>query len=86
MTFGEFKNDIKMRRIGKRDCKIDEWYFFSGIVEGKLVQLKGYKTWLQRYFVDGVDWSNCSDVTVKQFNQDLLKPFLCVLTSVSDLV
>ena len=65
----EFEKAIKAKRLTR------DWYQFTGSVEGKDVALKGYKIWLQIYHVDGGDYSNIPDVSVKQFNTDLSLPF-----------
>ena len=52
----------------------NKWYFWEGIVNNKNVQIKGFKTWLQIYTIDGIDNSNCMERTVTQFKEDLLKP------------
>lgn len=55
--------------------KTKTWYTFEGIVEGKKVRIKGYKTWLQYYHVDGINYGNEMERKVKDFNEDLEKPF-----------
>ena len=55
--------------------KTGTWFSFTGIVEGKNIRIKGYKTWLQIFTVNGINYSNCMDETVKQFNIALLLPF-----------
>jgi len=55
--------------------KTGTWYQFTGIIDGKNIRIKGYKTWLQIFTVDNVDYSNCMDETVKKFNAALLRPF-----------
>ena len=69
MTLEDFIKEINTER------KTNDWYSFVGEVEGRVVQLKGYKTWLQRYIVDGVNYANNCDQSVKQFNLDLRGPF-----------
>lgn len=64
-----FTKEIKERRL------TNKWYSYVGIINGKSIRLKGYKTWLQIYRVDGIDNSNCMDKNVTEFNHDLLKPF-----------
>ena len=52
------------------------WYEYVGEVQGKDVKLKGWKTWLQRYEINGVDYQNLPNgAPVKQFKLDLLRPF-----------
>lgn len=51
------------------------WYWDNLIVEGKHIAIKGYKTWLQIYTVDGIDWSNMMDQKVSTWKSDLRAPF-----------
>ena len=51
------------------------WFSFIGIVCGKNVEIKGYKTWLQIFRVDGINHGNCSDRKVGEFKHDLMVPF-----------
>ena len=69
MNLPEFQALIKAKRLTRI------WYYFTGTVEGKEIELKGYKTWLQIYRVNGIRYGNCADETVKQFNAELIKPF-----------
>jgi hypothetical protein len=69
MTFAEFKKIVNDGR------KTKKWYYFSEVVDGKVVFLKGYDTWLQIYDVDGVRYGNSMERSVKQFGADLLAPF-----------
>jgi hypothetical protein len=69
MKFEEFAKEVKKGRLSK--C----FYSFAGMVEGKEVRLKGYLTWLQIYDVDGVRYGGNSDISVKEFNDDLKRPF-----------
>ena len=69
MNKAEYKKQIKAKRL------TGSWYQFVGIVEGKAVRLKGYKTWLQIYTIDGTSYSNGMEGSVSQFNYDLLEPF-----------
>ena len=57
-----------MRRLGG-------WYAYAGLVEGRMVRVKGYGTWLQTYQVDGVTFGGLHDRKVGQFKTDLLQPF-----------
>ena len=67
----DFTKHINKLRLNNKSS----WYSYSGIVDGKNVSLKAYGTWLQIYKVNGVDYSNCMDVSVKKFKEDLQKPF-----------
>ena len=48
-----------------------EWYTWVGTVNNKTVQIKAYGTWLQLFFVDGLQCGNCADRSVKNFKNDL---------------
>lgn len=69
MQYKDFAELIKRQRL------TGTWYTHIGLVDGKEVQLKAYKTWLQIYKVDGIDYSNCMESKVGQFNKDLALPF-----------
>lgn len=69
MTRQEFIDVINAKR------KQDGWYWLLDTVDGKRIHVKGYRTWLQRYTVDGIEYGNCCDRKVKEFQADLLKPF-----------
>lgn len=49
------------------------WYFFSDIVNGHAVSIKGYKTWLQIFLVDGYNVSTTMDISVRDFKEVLAK-------------
>lgn len=69
MTFQEFKIEINNKR------KTGKWYSFVGYVLGKEIRLKGYKTYLQIYDVDRIRYGGLMDISVKQFNEELEKPW-----------
>lgn len=69
MDYQEFAKEIKAKRL------TGSWYTFSGEVDGKKIMLKGYKTWLQIYRVDGLNYGGMMDISVKDFNQILERPF-----------
>lgn len=69
IEYNEFKAEINRKR------KAGGWYQFVGLVEGKQVRLKGYKTWLQIYSVDGISYGNPMDQKVGEFNEALYAPF-----------
>ena len=67
MDLQAFTKEIKQKRL------TGNWYSFLGSVNGKEVRLKGYKTWLQVYTINGIDNSNCMERSIKQFKEDLTK-------------
>ena len=67
MYLQEFTKEIKQKRL------TGNWYTFIGSVNGKEVRIKGFKTWLQIYTINGIDNSNCMERSIKQFNSDLTK-------------
>jgi len=69
MTFEEFVKEMKQKRL------TGSWYQFVGTVDGKSVRLKGYKTYLQIYEVDGIRYGGRMDISVKEFNEELKIPF-----------
>jgi len=62
------KHINSLRRSNK-----NQWYTFSGTVNGKSVSLKAFGTWIQVIVVDGVRNGFPSDITVRQFNESLLE-------------
>lgn len=51
------------------------WYQFMNTVEGVLIAVKGYGTWLQVYNVEGTDYSSPMDMKVGDWKEWLAKPF-----------
>ena len=64
------KSIIKLKNGNK-----NKWYTFVGEVEGMKVKIKGYGTWLQIFNVDGTDYGNSSETSVKGFKELLAEPF-----------
>ena len=71
MILSDFIKEINNLRLKSRGG----WYQWVGSVEGKEIKLKGYKTWLQIYKVDGIDYSGGMDIGVKEFKNTLELPF-----------
>lgn len=71
MNKDEFKIHInKLRKANK-----GQWVFASLIVENKEVQFKAFNTYIQIFKVDGIRYGGRMDINVKEFNQELDKPF-----------
>jgi hypothetical protein len=64
IDFVKTLNTLRLQNKGK-------WYTWSGTVNNKTVQIKAYGTWLQLFFVDGLQCGNCADRIVKEFKNDL---------------
>ena len=47
----------------------NNWYMWQGTVGNKTVRLKGYKTWLQIFEVDGLRVPTVSDISVSDFKK-----------------
>ncbi len=71
ISFQEFHNLINAARKADRNC----WYGFIGCVQGRKVMVKGIGTWLQRYAVDSLYQPGPMDISVKEFNAILARPF-----------
>lgn len=69
MNFQEFAKEIKVKRLMKN------WYTFVGIVDVHKIELKGYKTWLQIYRVDGLNYGGMMEISIADFNKALERPF-----------
>lgn len=63
-TFVQTVNKIRLQNK-------DKWYVFTGTVNGKSVQVKGYKTWLEVLNVDGIRYWSRIDATVTEFKSTL---------------
>lgn len=63
MTRIEFVVDVNetRKRVGKN------WWQWGGVVEGKLVRMKGYGTWVQRLEHAGCVDSGPLDCSVRDF-------------------
>ena len=64
IDFVKTLNTLRLQNKGK-------WYMWTGTVNNKTVQIKAYGTWLQLFFVDGLQCGNCADRSVKDFKNDL---------------
>ncbi len=58
----------KLRKENK-----DNWYSWSGMVNGQYVKLKGFNTWIQRIEVGVITDSGIPDISVKNFKEFLGK-------------
>ena len=65
MQTKEFIKTINNKRKAKG------WYTFTGNVNDKDIRLKGFKTWLQVFSINGVDYSSTMGLSVKDFNSEL---------------
>ncbi len=63
----EFIKTVNQLRLKNKN----NWYTFRGIVENKVITIKGFNTWLQVYNVDGIRQNTCMDITVKEFKNTL---------------
>jgi len=50
----------------------DQWWSWSGGVEGVSIRLKGYRTWIQRFECPQWKDSGRPDIKVGEFRDDLL--------------
>ncbi len=62
IEFVKILNNIRLQNKGK-------WYTWTGTVNNKTVQIKGYGTWLQIFKVDGLIVPTCSDISVTDFKK-----------------
>jgi hypothetical protein len=56
----------QLRRANK-----EQWYFWTGVVDDKCVEIKGFNTWLQIFRVDGVQQNTTMGNSVKEFTAEL---------------
>lgn len=71
MKLETFTKEINGLRLKNKNA----WHQFTGSVEGRKVEIKGYNTWLQIYRVDGVNYGGGMGGKVNQYKKDLIKPF-----------
>ena len=67
----DFIKDINKLRLSNQN----KWHFVGCTVEGKEIKIKFFKTWLQIYNVNNINYANCMDRNIKGFKDDLAKPF-----------
>ena len=67
MNTQDFIKEINALRLVNKN----RWYSWQGVVNNKTVVIKGFNTWLQLLFVDGLQCGNCADRSVKDFKNDL---------------
>lgn len=48
-----------------------KWYYFSTEINGKKIEIKAFKTWLQIFRIDGKNYGGVMDVSVKEFKTHL---------------
>ena len=67
----ELTKKINQLRLNNKN----KWYYYTGIFEGKTIELKAFGTWLQIYKIDGVNHSGLMDISIKEFKNTLETPF-----------
>ena len=67
MTIEEFIKAVNDKRLAKSHG----WYSGRYEVNGKIVLIKGYQTWLQILNVDGVEHSGGTALKVNKFKEQL---------------
>ena len=67
MTTEEFVNHINQLRRNKKNT----WYSYTGCVNDKFVEVKGFNTWLQILRVDHVTFPTIMDCSVLEFKTQL---------------
>lgn len=71
MNTEEFVKTVDALR--KEAMKLDGWFCFNGLVNGKEVRLKSYKCWNQIIEINGMRDSGLYDLTVKAWKEELTK-------------
>lgn len=67
MSTEEFIKHINKIRLENKN----KWYFYTGTVNNKHIQLKAYETWIQVLRINNVNFSSCMDISVKQFKDHI---------------
>lgn len=57
---------------GKRKENKSHWYMGVFNLNGNIVEYKGFNTWLQRLTVNGIEFGNCVDSSVREFRQTIV--------------
>ena len=63
----DFVKTINSLRLANKN----KWYVWTGLVNGKMIQIKAYATWLQIFKVDNLHVPTCSDISVTEFKKVL---------------
>ena len=63
----DFVKTINSLRLANKN----KWYVWTGLVNGKMIQIKAYTTWLQIFRVDNLNVPTCSDISVTEFKKVL---------------
>ena len=63
----DFVKTINSLRLANKN----KWYVWAGLVNGKMIQIKAYATWLQIFRVDNLSVPTCSDISVTEFKKVL---------------
>ena len=63
----DFVKTINSLRLANKN----KWYTWTGLVNGKMIQIKAYATWLQIFKVDNISVPTCSDSSVTEFKKVL---------------
>jgi hypothetical protein len=69
MNTTDFVKEVNRLRITNRN----NWYTTACFVNGKIVRLKGFNTWIQVIRIDDYSCSGLMDISVKDFKAQLKK-------------
>lgn len=61
-------DEINKKRLESKG----KWYYFNTEINGKKVEIKAFKTWLQILRIDGKNYSGLMDISVSDFKKHLL--------------
>lgn len=71
MNAMQFRDAINTLRLANRE----KWFFWTGDVCGRHVEVKCFNTWLQIFRIDGMQQNTTMDITPTAFKSALLAPF-----------
>ena len=63
----DFVKTVNSLRLANKN----KWYVWTGLVNGKMIQIKAYATWLQIFMVDNLNVPTCSDISATEFKKVL---------------
>ena len=71
MTVKQYKEHVNKERKFNKNA----WSFFQEMVNGKAIILKYFNTSIHVFKVNGINYPNPMDISVKEFNRIILSPF-----------
>lgn len=71
INVADFVKTVNKARLANKN----NWYCFSGFVNGVEIKIKAYGTYLQIFKIDGVSSGGLCDISIKRFKEILTTSF-----------